>query len=232
MSRLSVSTGLHRKDVKRLLAEAATDGGEPTVVPSPGTSLASIVYTRWTTDPALQQDSLPRVLPLRAGPGESSFESIARDAGTDAHPRSVLEELRRLGLVEVDEDQQLVKIEPGGFIPLFERSQLLALLGNNVGDHLASAVGNVLDEGDKRLEQAVFIDALSPAAIDEISAAARQIWTDAMRLLVRKMSALERRDGQAGAPGSSGGTPVDPRYRLRVGMYLHTDAPRNTIDDA
>ena len=89
-SALSLLSGLHRKDVRALRAQALSDWqsalsqrnewGKP--------SLANQVLTRW-----LAEEVWPDVLPL-SGP-EPSFEALVKSVSSDVHSRSVLQELQR-----------------------------------------------------------------------------------------------------------------------------------------
>lgn len=207
VSRVSVSTGIHRKDVKRLL-EFGDGGGDDAL--AHGRSFASELYTRWTADPAFRRRGRVLDLPMRAPRGQPSFELLARGVSTDVHPRALLEELRRLGLVEVDADDGRVRLVEGGFVPSAERRQVMALLADNVADHLAGAVGNVGGESPAWLEQAVFADGLSIESLAEVDAQARRLWQQAMRALVPLLR--ERIGVDAAGPRDR---------RVRVGMYVY-----------
>jgi len=215
MSRLSVSTGLHRKDIRRFVEQR--EQGQA-AVQEPMRSLASELYTRWVTDRELTRDGSAIDLPLRAEPGSVSFEWLARQISTDAHARSLLEDLKRLGLVAITDDGK-VRVNAGGFIPILERTEMLELLGDNLADHLDTAVGNVLDDGDKRLEQSVFVGGLSANAIDQLDTIARPIWVSVMNKIVAAMKQAGKRH-----PVSTD----QPTYRVRTGMYFFTDQPRKS----
>ncbi len=215
MSRLSVSSGLHRKDVRRLSDEDKHQQDDPV---APAMSVASLLYTRWITDKTLCNQNGPLELPLRSSDDGPSFEQLARQISTDAHPRSLLEELKRLGLVR-DSDHGTVSVNPSGFVPLLARSEMLSLLGENISDHLGTAVGNVVDEQAGRLEQAVFVEGLSAKAIGEVEAAARPLWTMVMKAVVDAMKAAGRKHP---SPDDSS------TYRIRVGMYLYSDLPTDS----
>ena len=213
-SRVSLGTGVHRKDVRRLMqADAAS------ATPARAhRSIAAEVYTRWTTSPAYRPAPDGGSLPMRDDAGGPSFERLAREVSTDAHPRSVFEELRRLGLADSDPDGRSVRVTPGGFVPLLERSELLGLLAENTGAHLGTAVSNVLGHGPRRLEQSVFERGLTAEAVDTVDAAARDIWQRAMQELVPLIESLA-------APTDD--TTPSLRHRVRVGMYTHSEPEEN-----
>ncbi len=223
-SRISVGTGLHRQDVRRLL-------DSPGVAIQRGRSLAGEVYTRWLTDPHYRVKGRPRDLPMRAAAGRPSFETLARAVSTDVHPRTIGEELRRLQLVEFIGADRL-RISPSGFVPINERAGMLGLLGDNVGDHFATAVGNVLGDTPRLLEQSLYADDLDDDAIAAVDAKVREIWFQSMDVLVPLLEVLIYQSRRAASASASSGRDPARRRRLRVGMYVHAQStsPGKTAD--
>ncbi len=223
ISRISVATGLQRRDVKRLYevptAEEYSTGDQRGLAKS-ARSIASEVYMRWSTDPFyIAADGS---LPLRAAKGLASFESLARTVNSDAHPRSVLEELRRLGLVQVDQKGNRAELRSGGFVPLYEQSELVELLGENVSAHIETAVANVVDNGTRYLEQSICEERLSAKSVEKIARLSRDIWGKATKRLVPALTDASENKQTADAES----------YQLRVGMYMYTDLPRTIVEPA
>lgn len=224
-SRLSISTGVHRKDVKRLLESEMTSLAS---VGSP--SAASLLYTHWSASPELRDGDKPVVLPYRLHHSRPSFEALARQFTTDAHPRTLLDEMVRLDLVSVDPDTDQVTLLEKGFVPDQKGQEMLDLLGTNVGDHLATAVSNVLGLAPPRLEQALFEQYLSEESAAALERRSRRLWHEFMAGLVPMMNELSALDKAQGRKTDQ---------RIRIGMYAHwepietpgtkTDAP---ADDA
>jgi len=132
VSRISTATGLNRREVTRLLA---LDPREDL----PRSSLATQVFTRWVA----QAGARTKLRTLaRQGPAPS-FEALARSVTNDVHPRSLLEELCRLGLARLEGDDR-VHLVHDSYVPTDDRRRMLAFLGGNAGDHLRAAVENVL----------------------------------------------------------------------------------------
>jgi hypothetical protein len=222
VSRISISTGIHRQDVKRLL-------DTPSGALDRGRSLASEIYVRWMTDSTYRSRGKPRVLPFRAPKGKLSFETLARTVSTDVHPRTLFEELKRLGLVEVDEAGETLQLSMSGFVPINERAAMLGLLGDNVSDHFAAAVGNVLGDTPRRLEQAVYADGLDADGLMQVDARTRDIWQQNIQMLVPLLRALVKGKGKTQNKKSqrlnSGKVGAPPqRNRVRVGIYMHTES--------
>ncbi|MGZ8259154.1 MAG: DUF6502 family protein [Caldimonas sp.] len=157
-SALSLLSGVHRKDVRRFETESTGKGGTA----ARGVPLSSQVFTRWLTARRYRsRDGAPKPLP-RSG-GGASFETLARELSQDVHPRTVLDELLRLGLVRLD--GELVVPASTSFTPSRRLDELTSLFAANVSDHIAAAVHNLTRPGQRFLEQSVFADGLSDASV-------------------------------------------------------------------
>lgn len=213
VSRISTTTGIHRREVTRLtqLNEGVAKHARP--------SVATEVFTRWLTDASLR-DAQGRTASLtRQGPAPS-FESLAQSITRDVHPRSLLDELCRLGLASWDESTDLVSLQSQAFVPKGDMARMLAFLGDNVGDHLQAAVSNVLSVQDNppHFEQAVFSDELSTQALPVIKAMVQAHWQQLLAESVPLLEKLIEQDRQAGRP-------QDQRVRIGLFSYSETVAP-------
>ena len=207
VSRISVATGLNRREVTRLTrAERA-----PRAVRQPP---SSEVFARWITDPALRDvDGRPVELPrLPDERGSPSFETLARSVTRDVHPRSLLDELCRIGVARHDEATDRVCLLRADFVPDADRGGMLGFLGDNVGDHLNAAVANVTAAVPIHFEQAVFADELSETALVAVKALVRDHWLALVHGAVPALEALIEADRQAGRAQDR---------RVRIGMYSY-----------
>lgn len=211
VSRIATATGLTRREVTRMTQQAAA-----TPPPAPR-SHASELFARWMSDPRYRTRSGPRALP-RLGP-EPSFEALAQTVTRDVHPRSLLDELIRLRLAEHDEASDKVTLAAAAFVPRGDAGRMLGFLGDNVGDHLAGAVANVLGDGHRHFEQALFADGLPADAIARLRADIAEQWRALRAALVPKLQALV--DEQR-AVGTDGGR------RVRIGLYSFDDGDAGT----
>jgi hypothetical protein len=208
VSRVSTATGLHRREVNRLLQR------EP-VIEAKRTP-ATQVFTRWLSDPTWRRRSL---LP-RQGAG-ASFETLAQSVTKDVHPRSLLEELCRLGLARLDEATDHVELMRERFAPAGDEPRMLGFMASNVGDHLRAAVANVLADKPQHLEQAVFADELSAESLQQLQPFVREQWQHLLRTLAPALQKAIDDDAAAGRPQDQ---------RVRVGLYayhapMHEGAP-------
>jgi Family of unknown function (DUF6502) len=112
-SRISLLTGIHRRDVKRLRLDRrrqralAMEPTPPSRSSSPvgaETSLSARVIAVWTGLPSyLDEAGGPRPLPrLARKGGEQSFESLVQSLSKDTRPRALLDEWLRRGVVSID----------------------------------------------------------------------------------------------------------------------------------
>jgi hypothetical protein len=206
VSRISTTTGINRREVTRLTQQQVRTAPR-------SRSLASEVFTHWRGQPPyVDRRGRPRVLPRQGA--TPSFETLAQEVTRDVHPRSVLDELRRLGLAEWDEATDSVALVRDAFVPHGDRVRQLGFLGDNVGDHLRAAVDNVLGSDRTHFEQALFADGLSAVSFESVRPAIRAQWQALMTALVPALEACVERDA-AQQPA--------PQGRMRVGLYTYEE---------
>jgi hypothetical protein len=208
VSRISTVTGINRREVTRL-----TQAAEP--ARPRGRSIVSELFAHWLTDSRYADaGGAPRALPRQGT--VPSFETLAQEITRDVHPRSLLDELLRLGLATHDEASDEVRPALSA-VPRGDAGRMLGFLGDNVGDHLKSAVDNVLGAGNRHFEQAVFADGLSDESMAWVRERVREQWRTMLAALVPELEQRIDADGRAGtAPGR----------RLRVGLYTFDEEGR------
>lgn len=202
VSRISTATGLTRREVTRLIkSDAPVRPRKPPI--------ATELFARWTADPAWRdQDGKPLVI-KRQGAGPS-FEALAQSITRDIHPRSMLDELVRIGLAHYDADLDCVSLSHDDFVPGGDSRQLLDLLSDNVGDHLDAAVTNVLSDVTRHHEQAVFADELSTESIAALRPLVAAQWSALRDAMVPAITSLIESDRRAGRVQDQ---------RMRIGLY-------------
>ena len=203
-SRVSATTGISRREVTRISQQLVA----PKVVKG---SAATRVFTRWVGNGRLRgADGFPR--PLRRVGRAPSFEALSHSVTHDIHPGVILEELRRLGLVRVDDATDTIHLARDAFVPHEDEGRALGFLGTNVGDHLAAAVENVLAQRPPHMEQAIFADELSDESLAAFGKLVSAQWRTLMSSLAPQLEALVEGD-RPEAPRA--------RHRVRVGLYSY-----------
>lgn len=137
-SRVSVITGLSRKEVQRLRqleVPIEEDAHERY-------NRATRVISGWIRHPLYADDAgNPLVLPLN-GPG-ASFGSLVKQFSGDMPVRAVLDELVRVGAVGIQEDGT-IKLLARAYLPGADRKAKISILGEDVAD-LISTINHNLD---------------------------------------------------------------------------------------
>lgn len=203
-SGLSVVSGVHRKDVHAWRNDPAAHARSRAPM-----STSSQVFARWAVSAGYHdRRRRPKAVP-RLGPAPS-FEALVRACTSDVHPYSVLQEMVRIGLVEMALRKGVEYVVPRNdvFVPAGEPAQLLELFGLNLADHASTAVRNLGGEAP-RLEQSVFADGLSEASMARLDELARELWAQSRdRMVTETLRCLQADSADRAATG-----------RMRFGTY-------------
>lgn len=210
-TRISLLTGVHRKDVKRLRIAPQVDIDAAPLVP-----LAATVVACWISEPRfLNADQTARPLartPGRGLPGEPDFTSLVAEVSRDVGARAVLDELVRLGVVELRDDGFVV-LKTNGFVPREGLKESFHFLASNVSEHLGAAVHNLAPDRTTppKLEQSAFSQNLTGAQVEQLQQLARRLWAKALQQFLQTATvAEERSEGVDGA-----------KYRVHFGVYFN-----------
>lgn len=206
-SRITLLTGIHRQDVKRLRAEIVADAPPPQAV-----SLGAQLVAKWTGLPQyLDSKGHPRPLYKHASEGgDLSFERLVQSVSKDFRPRVVLDEWLRLGVARLDDEDRVVLVTHA-FIPSGGLEEKLFYFGKNIHDHLAASSHNLLDGHPPMLDRCVYYDRLSPESVMQLEAEARLMATRALQELNARAMSLQEAD--AGKP--------DATHRINFGAYFY-----------
>ncbi len=205
-SRVSILTGVHRKEVRRLREEAANPDDAPAAP-----SLGSQIVALWVgADPFLDERGRPRPLP-RSGPAPS-FESLVEAVTKDVRPRAILDDWLDRGIATIDGDDR-VMLATSAYVPPPGDKESLYYFGRNLGDHIAAAADNILGPEPRFLERAVHYDGLTPEAAAELERIGRDGAMDLLLAVNRR--ALDLVNGQGEAASGA------PARRVNLGLYLY-----------
>ena len=212
-SRVSLLTGIHRKEVARLRGAGAPVHEAPAAV-----SLTSAVIARWLAAPEFT-DAKGEPLPLpRTAEGDApSFEQLVESITKDVRPRAVLDEWLDRKLVTINGDDEIVLIDTG-FVPRGDDDRKWHYLGRNLHDHVAAAAENVSGPAPRFLERAVHYDGLSPKLAKRLEARSRELAMEALKVANREANRALAKD--------KGGN-----SRWNFGVYVFHEDPDGTPDD-
>ncbi len=211
-SRISLVTGINRKEVRRL--RSADQRSAPrSFTMNHATSLIS----RWRTDPQTSDRSgRPLSLPYQAERGPS-FTKLARKVTADLAPRILLDELVRNGAAEITREGAIV-VRGESYVPHAGAAEQLEILGEDPAELIETILRNVIDAGDERLlQRKVFFDNLGSESAARVRAEVRR---EGERFL-RRMNKLLARHDRDRNPKAAGGD----RYYAGVGIYFFDASP-------
>lgn len=214
-SRVSLLTGIHRKEVRRLRGAGAPVRTAPASV-----SRSSMILARWVAAPEfLDAAGAPRPLRRAADSGEgASFEDLVEQVTRDVRPRAVLDEWLDRGMATID-DEGRVRLEEAAFAPRPGDDRQLYYFGRNLHDHVAAAVENILSDTPPFFERAVHYEGVSEAVAGRMLDLARE----------RGMEALKEvnRAAQSATETDAGG-----EWRFNFGLYLYRERETLTAETA
>lgn len=207
-SRTSIVTGIHRREVKRLIArrdqrgavtERATRGGE--------------LVARWISMPPYV-DARGRPMPLActiSRGGRRSFEALVASFSKDIRARAILDEWRRIGVVTLDAKDR-VHLNVDSFVAPQGLGEQAFYFGQNVGDHIAAGVANLLGQQTSFPDRSVWRDELSPNSIKRLAHIAERLTMRAISRVNRQAERLEAIDKRSGKA----------THRLNFGFYVYS----------
>ena len=211
-SRISVITGVHRKDVKRLREIMLIN---PMLVEPANVNLGSKIVSTWLSNGLYMDDGKPKsIARLRKDGGDVSFEALAEVVTKDVRARAALDELERVGAVNIDENDR-VTLMTEAFIPTKGEDEKAYYLGLGVGDHTAAAVHNVLNCQPPSFDRVVHYKGLSLESIQDIEQLSRAQGSQLLQEINKKAEKL---------PSAADKSDIkSKRYTLGVYFYSEDD---------
>jgi hypothetical protein len=209
-SRVTLLTGVHRKDVKRL----RTPGTPQTEAMPEVVALSAQLAAVWTTRRDLRdRKGLPRPLPrLASQGGERSFEGLVASISKDIRARSLLDEWLRLGVAKIDEQDRVV-LSSAAFVPSRGFDEKAFYFGHNLHDHIAAAAHNVQGEGPAFLERSVHYEGLQAGSVNALKELAEKTGMDAVQSVYREAKESDTRDRKA----------EGQKQRITFGIYFYSE---------
>jgi Family of unknown function (DUF6502) len=212
ISRVSVLTGLTRKEVQRLLEAAPAVDADA----RERHNRAARVLTGWVRDADFRDGEALRALPFE---GPLSFSELVRRYGGDVPARAVLDELLRVGSVERDEGGTIRPLSRG-YLPRRSDVGKLAILGSDVSLLIDTIDHNLQDNEPPRFQRKVMYDNLPAEAVEQLRPLAARQGQELLEQLDAWMAQHDR-DANPAVRGSG-------RHRAGVGVFYFEE----DLDDA
>ncbi|ENW22030.1 hypothetical protein F4U02_12120 [Acinetobacter haemolyticus] len=164
-SAISLLSGLNRRDVRSFCQSY----GEYQLVNQFDLQLPISVPARvigmWINQ------KLPQQIPFQGD--QYSFENLVKQVSSEKHPKSILLELKRLGIVIEEEDY--IVLQNSSFTPDPQADESKQLFTQNISDHLSAGISN-LTKNSNFLEQAIFADELSQESVEKLNQLSVDLW--------------------------------------------------------
>lgn len=218
VSRISVITGLHRKEVARLRAINAVDVGSQ----ASERNRAAAVLTAWLRDPEfLDRKGDPLDLPFA---GTQSFSELVRRYSGDMKPRAMADEFLASGAIEMVAGR--LRMSARGYVPGTDANDMVDMLGTDAAQ-LIDTIDHNMQNSEKRYQRKVEYDGVPVEHAAEFRALSARLSQHLLEELDRWLASRE-------AAEPSG----DSTMTLGLGIFQIEDAgkplPRdeeNTSDD-
>lgn len=211
VSRISVLTGINRKEVKRLLEEPRDNS-----VATEHNRAAKVV-SGWMRDKDyLNKSGKPDTLSWGDPTSAKAFESLVKKYSGDMPARSVLDELVRVGAVQLNDDRQ-VELTATGYVPFASNEELLRLSGESVTDLLNTIDFNLAETSDQtRLQLSVAYNDVPAEGANLFRNLSRE---KSLELLTYLDNFLATQDRSVNAEVAGEG-----RFRTGLGIYYFEEA--------
>jgi Family of unknown function (DUF6502) len=204
-SRVSILTGLSRKEVLRVRRLPALDDQGA----GARYNRAARVIAGWVRDRRFRDGTgNPAELPFEGG--AASFRKLVKTYSGDAPARAVLDELLRVGTVQRIPDGKIRLLERS-YIPKTGEIDKIGILGVDVSDLIATIDHNIRQPDTPFFQRKVCYDNLPLEVLPELKKKAADRGQALLESMDRWMSARDR-DVNPGVPGTE-------RKRAGIGIY-------------
>lgn len=217
-SRISVLTGFSRKEVKHL-SEIDPPSSQKEFDPS---NRCARVISGWRRETDfVDKKGKPIIIPIY-GKG-TTFDTLVKKFSGDMPTRAIMDELLRVGAVQLESEQRL-RLIADVFVPTFDEVSKFQILGTDVG-LLISTIENNIEFGIKKpfFQRKVYYDNVPDEVITDI----RRMSNKSAQILINDMDryiAINDRDVNPKLEGSG-------RNIAGIGIYYFEKPYKNFYED-
>ena len=203
-ARISVITGLNRKEVARLRGLPAVSGED-----RQRWNRAAFVLGAWLRDDEFHDlKGDPLDLPFEGGQGPT-FALLCRKHSGDMQPRAIADELLRVGAVE-NVDGRL-RMTTRGYVPGADPESIAEILGIDTAEFIETVDFNMQAEpGEKLFQLKVLSDNVPVEYVEPFNAYSRRLARPVLEELNRWLAERDLKRDWSGD---------DDRYVLGLGIY-------------
>ena len=202
-ARISVITGLNRKEVARLRAQPALSTEDQR-----RWNRAATVLGAWLRDPDFQ-DRKGDPLDLPFDDSEPSFVQLVKKHSGDMQPMAIADELQRVGAVEMTEGK--LRMTTRGYVPSEDPESVVEILGIDTAEFIETVDHNMQAPPDEKLFQLkVLSDNVPVKYVDEFNAYSRRLSRPVLEELNRWLAERDLKQDWSGE---------DDRAVLGLGIF-------------
>lgn len=188
-SRIALLTGVHRKDVRRLLGRA------PEKSSGRQQGLLANLIAQWLGTPELV-DASGQAKPIPRNPHpdyKHSFISLAGALTNDIHPRALLDECLNRGIVKIDVDDMVYLVEES-LVPAGNLDEKAHFFSQTIHDHISAAGHNLNGNQPPFLDRFVWHEGLTEEDAETIAATARKAAMNALKVVNNQAVELKQKN--------------------------------------
>ena len=213
-SRISLLTGVHRADVKKIRTEKPEESSEKEIK----ASLSAQIMSLWTGHQAyLDKEGNPKPLFRYRSDGSPSFEQLVLSISKDKHPRSFIDDWASQGIIDIGVDNKIGKetvcLTEKGYIPEADFEEKLFFAGKNIGDHLSVVVHNLENKIPSMFDRAVYYHQLTNESVEELEDLSKKKMMEVLIEINQRANELQEKD-KDNNEASNG---------MHVGAYFYRD---------
>ncbi|MDH5632899.1 MAG: DUF6502 family protein [Gammaproteobacteria bacterium] len=215
VSRTSVLTGLSRKEVSRVL------GLDPVVANSGASQYnrAARVIAAWVRDQRFcTANGAPAELPVEGA--VNSFSELVRLYSGDVPARAILDELVRVGTVELTDSSHVI-LKVRSYIPETGEPEKVQILGQDVAGLISTIEHNLNPAVAPYFQRKVFYDNLPDDAAEEL----QQLTREHGQMFIERMDKWMAQHDRDVNPSING----TGRRRIGIGVYYFEE--QNSTED-
>jgi hypothetical protein len=208
-SRISILTGLTRKEVRRIMTTAEVEDQEAT----DRYNRAARVLAGWLRDKEFHDKAgAPVALPVEGQ--HASFAELVRRYSGDLLVRAMLDELLRVGAVRRSKDGR-IRLQARFYVPAQSERDKLHILGTDTADLIATIAHNLKAQTVPRFQRKVMYDNVPVEAIQEF----QHLSADRAQTFLEGIDRwLSKRDRDVNPAVNGTG-----RKRVGIGLYYFED---------
>lgn len=211
-SRISLLTGIHRKDVRKFRSIPFNDNNPQN--PAVG---AKLVATWLETPPFCSKPGIPAPLFIKTRLGSPSFEElVSLVSKQDLRPKAVLTQWQQAGIVTVDNDDKLC-LTHDAYIPDKSLDEKCYFFARNIADHIGSSAHNLKNSKQPFFDRHVFYNNLSSESLKTLESFIEQEGMGLLKNLSRKARQLQINDRKK----------ADAKHRFNVGIFYYEEENEN-----